>query len=64
MINITITEPFKYAYRGCDVVQFECGTQDVPEEVADIALAEGWAHLKAPENKDEAPRRRVKAKAD
>lgn len=43
MPAITITKPFKYAFRGVEVVEFGVGEQDVPGEVAEIAVREGWA---------------------
>jgi len=64
MSVITITQSFKYAFRGVEVVEFGVGEQDVPDEVAEIAVREGWAvkaHESAPENKDAAPMRRRKA---
>lgn len=38
-----IIKTFRYAFRGCDVVEYSEGEQDVPDEVATLALAEGWA---------------------
>ena len=41
MPKITIKTPFRYAFRGCEVADFNEGEQDVPEEVAALAIAEG-----------------------
>ena len=55
-VIIEVIEPFKYAYRGCDVVDYAKGdVVEVSEEVAELAKAEKWARLTkkgAPENKD------------
>jgi hypothetical protein len=40
---IKITSPFLFAHRGVDVVDYPAGLQDVLDEVADVALAAGWA---------------------
>lgn len=56
MPKIIIKTPFRYAFRGCEVVEFTEGEQDVAEEVATLALAEGWADSAEPEQ-DPAPRR-------
>jgi len=53
--NITIKTPFRYAFRGCEVVDFHEGEQDVPEEVASLALAEGWAENSEAPNQHPAP---------
>ena len=55
MPNITIKTPFRYAFRGCEVVDFHEGKQDVPEEVASLALAEGWAENSEAPNQHPAP---------
>lgn len=55
MPNITIKTPFRYAFRGCEVVDFAEGEQDVPEEVASLALAEGWAENSEAPSQDPAP---------
>lgn len=60
-VEILVTEDFKYAYRGCDVVEYKAGeTVEVDAEVADLAKKEKWAKLpkaeKAPkESKDSGP---------
>ena len=47
MPKVIISEGFKYAFRGVEVVEFEASTeeQDIPEEVADLAVEQGWATL-------------------
>lgn len=55
MPNITIKTPFRYAFRGCEVVDFHKGEQDVPEEVAALAIAEGWAENSEAPHQDPAP---------
>ena len=44
-MKIDVTRPggFKYAFHGVDVVEYRQGVHDVPQEVADLALAEKWA---------------------
>ena len=54
MPKIIVKKPFRYAFRGCEVVEFNEGEQDVAEEVAELALAEGWAEREAPQQ-DTAP---------
>jgi hypothetical protein len=61
-VSIEIIKGFKFAYRGCDVVEYKKGeTVTVGAECADLALAEKWAkpagkaRPAAPENKDAAP---------
>lgn len=55
-VTIEVVESFKYAYRGCDVVEYKKGAVvEVSEEVAELAKAEKWAKAtkkEAPENKD------------
>ena len=55
-VTIEVVESFKYAYRGCDVVEYQKGeVVEVSEEVAELAKAEKWAKAtkkEAPENKD------------
>ena len=55
MPKITIKTPFRYAFRGCEVVEFNEGEQDVPEEVAALAIAEGWAENSEAPHQDTAP---------
>lgn len=55
MPNITIKTPFRYAFRCCEVVDFHKGEQDVPEEVAALAIAEGWAENSEAPHQDTAP---------
>lgn len=43
MPTINVLKPFKFAHRGCDVQEFEPGQVDTTDEVAEVALAEGWA---------------------
>ena len=55
-VIIEIIETFKFAYRGCEVVEYVKGdVVEVSEEVAELAKAEKWAKAtkkEAPENKD------------
>lgn len=55
MPNIIVKTPFRYAFRGCEVVEFNEGEQDVPEEVAALAIAEGWAENSEAPHQDPAP---------
>ena len=55
MPKINITKPFRYAFRGCEVADFHEGEQDVPEEVAALAIAEGWAENSEAPHQDPAP---------
>lgn len=55
--TLEVVKDFKYAYRGCDVVEYKAGqTVELTDEVAELAKAEKWAKKpgkKAPaENKD------------
>jgi hypothetical protein len=65
MPEIIVTKPFKFAHGGHRVEEFEPGKKPVEttEEVAQLALAEGWArkaHRAAPRNKDAAGQRDTK----
>lgn len=54
-VTIEVLEGFKYAYRGCEVVEYQKGdVVEVSEECADLAKAQKWAKASkaAPENKD------------
>lgn len=57
-VAIEVVETFKFAHRGCDVVEYEKGAVvEVEAECAEIALREKWAkpakaQKTAPENKD------------
>ena len=55
MPKITIKTPFRYAFRGCEVADFHEGEQDVHEEVAALAIAEGWAENSEAPHQDTAP---------
>lgn len=65
-VSVVIEKGFKYAFRGCDVVEFKAGKDaiDVAEEVAELAIQQKWARKArsvqaskalpgAPENKAE-----------
>lgn len=53
-ITIEVIKDFKFAHRGCDVVEYSKGeTVDVSEECAAIALDEKWA--KKPGGKKQIP---------
>lgn len=63
-VEIEVVKDFKYAYRGCDVVEYKVGdVVEVDTEVAKLAKAEKWAKAakaakaekSAPENKDSGP---------
>lgn len=43
-IKLKITKSFSFAHRGCDVVQYEAGTEVETEdqELVDTVLAEKW----------------------
>lgn len=41
-INVTRPGGFKYAFHGINVVEYAEGLRDVPQEVAELALQEGW----------------------
>lgn len=38
-----VIKPFKYAFHGIDVVEYAPGLCELPEEVASLAVPEGWA---------------------
>lgn len=51
-VTIEVVSDFKYAYRGCDVVEYTRGsTVAVAKEVAELALREKWVKLPTPEKK-------------
>ncbi len=55
-VEINVTQPFKYAHRGCEVTEYQEGRQEVPAEVATLALHEKWAEpVKAQKTKGGAP---------
>lgn len=78
MPQITVLQPFKFAHHGYQVEEFEPTDEpiDTSDECAEIAVREGWAELvdqakaeqaaapAAPENKDAAPKRERKPKAE
>lgn len=47
MTQIAVTTAFKYAHRGHQVEEFVEGDTpiDVPDDCAELAVAEGWATL-------------------
>lgn len=60
-VSIEVVKDFKFAHRGCDVVEYQAGaTVEVSPRCAEIALGEKWAKpvkagkakAEAPENKD------------
>ena len=59
-VTIEVIADFKYAHRGCAVVEYKAGeVVETSEDCAELAIAEKWAKsgkaLKAaPENKDAA----------
>jgi hypothetical protein len=44
-----VKKPFKYAHGGHTVVAYEPGEQDLPDDAAKVALAEGWAEKAKPD---------------
>jgi hypothetical protein len=59
--NNEITKGFKFAHRGCDVVEYKAGDviDDATDEMAELAIKNKWAKeskakTAAPENKDAA----------
>jgi hypothetical protein len=43
-MQIEVIKSFVYAYRGHELVGYSAGeTVDVPDECAELAIAEGWA---------------------
>lgn len=58
-VQIEVVKDFKFAHRGCDVVEYKAGAAvEVSEDCAALAIAEKWAKpagkakKAAPENKD------------
>lgn len=63
-VEIEVERSFKFAHRGCDVVEYRAGeTVEVSERCAEVAIAEKWAkpasgkqgakaRARAPENKN------------
>ena len=43
MPTIVVLKPFRYALRGVQIVDIAAGAQNVSDEIADVAIAEGWA---------------------
>lgn len=42
--TLEVVKDFKYAYRGCDVVEYKAGEiVELNEEVAELAKSEKWA---------------------
>lgn len=58
-MKLKITKDFAFAHRGCDVVQYQAGTEveTDDQELIDVALAEKWASkARQPrDNKDSGP---------
>jgi hypothetical protein len=58
-MKLKITKDFAFAHRGCDVVQYQAGTEveTDDQELIDVALAEKWASKarQARDNKDNGP---------
>ena len=59
--TIEIIKDFKFAHRGCDVVEYKAGDviDDATDEMAELAIKNKWAKeskakTAAPENKDAA----------
>lgn len=56
-VTIEVVKGFKFAHRGCEVVDYTKGqTVEVEQECADLAISEKWAKASkaAPETKEEA----------
>ncbi|MEN9903697.1 MAG: hypothetical protein RLZZ555_262 [Pseudomonadota bacterium] len=58
-MKLKITKDFAFAHRGCDVVQYQAGTEveTDDQELIDVALGEKWASKarQARDNKDNGP---------
>lgn len=58
-VTIEVIKDFKFAHRGCDVVEYQAGaTAEVTPRCAEVALTEKWAKAvkakkSAPKNKDQ-----------
>mgnify|MGYP000924618634 CR=1 FL=1 len=55
-MKLRVTRDFKFAHRGCDVVEYKAGTEidATDEQLIEVALKEKWAtkaRSGAPENK-------------
>ncbi len=57
--RIEVTKDFKFAHRGCDVVEYQAGDviADADDELVEVATKNKWAKeakakTAAPENKD------------
>ena len=50
MARVIIEHGFKYAFRGVEVVEYTASEeeQDLPDEVSDLAVQQGWARLPEP----------------
>lgn len=60
--TIEVTKDFKFAHRGCDVVEYKAGDviEDPAADLYDVATKNKWAKepkakSAAPENKDAGP---------
>ena len=42
-MKVLVTQAFKFAIGGTEVVEFDKGERDLPKRAAEIALKEGWA---------------------
>lgn len=43
-VAIEVVKDFKFAHRGCDVVEYQAGESvEVSERCAEVAIAEKWA---------------------
>lgn len=51
-VSIEVVEAFKFAHRGCDVVEYPIGLADVEPEVAELAIREKWAKKAVKPKKD------------
>ena len=51
-VSIEVVEAFKFAHRGCDVVEYPVGVMDVEPEVAELAIREKWAKKASKPKKD------------
>lgn len=47
-MRVNVTRNFRYAFEGIRVVDFVVGDQEVPNEVGELALHEGWAQVPRP----------------
>lgn len=56
-VRCEVTRAFRFAHEGIRVVDYAPGEQDLPKEVAELAIGEGWVRpLALPKGKGESGR--------